>query len=363
MTSPRKILYLGSNSGTSKHRADALVRLEHQVEIIDPWGFFPQSVLLRKLQFDTGMPWLGHYVRRRILRTLNGRENNQYDLVIVNCGELINAKLVKDLRAKFGLVANYNNDDPFGKRDRNKWKLYLEALPHYDLVVVVREVNVQKAYASGAKKVLRVFMTADEVVHHPRCLSEQDYSKWASDVLFIGTWMPERGEFMARLIKMGIPLSIYGSRWQKAPQWSIIKNAWRGGELHGDNYAKAIQSAKICLGLLSKGNRDLHTTRSIEIPALGGLLCAERTLEHQQLYQEGKEAIFWSDAEECAAVCKRLISEDACRANIALAGKERAQKNNLFNEAIMQAVLKTVDENGNHSRTSSQISSFPTWSN
>ncbi len=345
MISPRKILYLGANSGTSKHRANALVRLGHQVEVIDPWEFLPRTILLTKLQFNTGTPWLGHYIHKKVLLATT---RNNYDLVIVNCGELINSELVKDLKIRFGVVANYNNDDPFGKRDRNKWKLYLRALPDYDLIVVVREVNLQEAYALGAKKVLRVFMTADEIVHQPRHLSESDYHEWASDVLFIGTWMPERGSFVAQLIELGVPLSIYGSRWQKAPEWSILQKAWKGGELHGDDYAKAIQSAKICLGLLSKGNRDLHTTRSIEIPALGGLLCAERTLEHLQLYEEGKEAVFWKDAEECAKICKKLISEDRYRTSISLAGRERAHRNNLFNQAAMKNVIETSISNKNY---------------
>lgn len=38
-----KILYIGSNAGTSKHRADALVRLGHQVKLIDPDSFIPDN--------------------------------------------------------------------------------------------------------------------------------------------------------------------------------------------------------------------------------------------------------------------------------------------------------------------------------
>ena len=42
---PLHILYLGSESGTSKHRADALTRLGHEVTLVSPYsivqGWFP----------------------------------------------------------------------------------------------------------------------------------------------------------------------------------------------------------------------------------------------------------------------------------------------------------------------------------
>ena len=42
------ILYLGHDSGTSRHRADALRRLRHNVDVLDPWEFFPASRISRK---------------------------------------------------------------------------------------------------------------------------------------------------------------------------------------------------------------------------------------------------------------------------------------------------------------------------
>ena len=44
------------------------------------------------------------------------------------------------------------------------------------------------------------------------------------------------------------------------------------------------QKPPLCLGLLSKGNRDLQTTRSLENPYAGGPLCAQRTSERLALY-------------------------------------------------------------------------------
>ena len=55
----------------------------------------------------------------------------------------------------------------------------------------MRERNVQEVRQLGAKQVLRVFMSADEVSHAPRVITPQDQAKWQSQVLFLGTWMPE----------------------------------------------------------------------------------------------------------------------------------------------------------------------------
>jgi hypothetical protein len=108
----------------------------------------------------------------------------------------------------------------------------------------------------------------------------------------------------------------------------------------GEEYATAIQAAKVCLGLLSKGNRDLHTRRSVEVPALGGLLCAERTSEHLDLFREDVEAVFWSDATECAEKCAALLSDPAYASSIAAAGQRRVQSLGLSNEALIRDVLQ-----------------------
>ncbi len=108
------------------------------------------------------------------------------------------------------------------------------------------------------------------------------------------------------------------------------------------------------LGLLSKGNRDLHTTRSLEIPALGGLLCAERTSEHLHLYVEGEEALFWADAAECAAVCRDILEDEPRRLKIAAAGHARSIANGNHNEVVMNSVFERLF---NDSHTAGRLTS------
>jgi spore maturation protein CgeB len=337
---PMNILYLGPNSGTTKHRADALARLGHHVEIINPAGFLPQNQLLAKLNWETGYVYMEGLVRQKVLERIGER---RYDLTWVDSGHHVGPSLIAELKRRGSPVLNLNVDDPYGKRDRLLWSCYLKAVPAYDLIVVVRSENVLEAKARGAKKVMLVYRSADEIAHTPRVLTAEDHAQWDSEVAFVGTWMPERGPFMVKLLDAGVPLSIRGERWQKSPEWPKFKDVWKGPNTKTDDeYAKAIQCAKICLGLLSKGNRDLHTTRSLEVPYLGGLLCAERTPEHQTLYCEGEEAVFWADAEECAALCLKLLADEPRRREIARRGQVRCIENGTLNEPIMAKIIAEV---------------------
>ena len=120
----------------------------------------------------------------------------------------------------------------------------------------------------------------------------------------------------------------------------MVRPHWRGGGVYDNNgYAAILQSAKICLGLVNKSSGNQHTGRSIQIPALGGLLFAERTQEHPELYREGEEAVFWGNAEECTVLCKELLADEPRRREIARRGHERALKNGLYNEAVMAKIL------------------------
>jgi spore maturation protein CgeB len=331
-----EILYIGSTGGTSGHRARTLRRLGHRVHHIDPRVCLPRSHWLNAWIWRTGALFLAGLVRRSVLAQI---PPHAWTLALVDGGELIEPDLVRDLKRRCGVVANYNVDDPYGRRDGRRWRLHLKAVPMYDLVVVIRRVNVAEAYARGARRVLRVYRSADEEAHAPRPLTPADHARWSTDVLFAGAWMPERGPFLDQLLRCGVPLSIYGDGWYKAAEWPSLRSVWRGPTLRGDDYVKAIRGAKICLGLLSKGNRDLHTGRSMEIPFAGGVLCAERTSEHRELYREGAEAVFWSDERECAETCRELLAEDGRRTAIAANGRERCVANGHLNERVMERVL------------------------
>lgn len=343
-----RILYLGDEAPqtTSRHRADALRRLGHSVIIEDPYAALGAALRGRirgALHYRSGYRLLQPASQRWVESLL--REHAGWpDVVWVNGGELIGFKAADKLKRFDAPMVLYNNDDPTGPRDGRRFDSLLAALPVYDLCVVLREPNVQEFSDHGARLVHRVWMSYDEVHHTPFDTVDSIPPEFRSDVAFVGTWMRGEGrdDFMLGLIKRGIDVAIWGDRWHKAPNWRRLQPYWRGPALGGRDYVAAIQGAKITLGLLSKGNRDLHTTRSVEIPYAGGLLCAQRTDEHLSMYREGEEAVFWSDVDECAAICQALLADSKRRERIRQAGMARVRAAGYGNEAVCRQILERL---------------------
>ena len=306
---------------------------------LDLKKFLPSTRWVDRITWRLGGNLFSPWLIQKLAKQLNG---SAFDLCYVDGGEWVTSAVISLLRKHARIIINYNIDDPLGPRDGARFKSFRESLPYYDLNVMVRQDNVPEAYALGAKRVICVYRSADEISHAPRPLTAQDHETWSSDVLFLGTWFPERGPFLLDVLSHGVPLTIRGANWHKAPEWRQLKRYWQGGAIGGDNYAKAIQCAKVNLGLLSRGNRDLHTTRSLEIPAVGGLLCAERTAEHLAMYVEGEEALFWKDAEECAAMCKFALADENRRRKIVHAGRERLALNGHYNQNVLASILMSA---------------------
>lgn len=342
-----KILYLGNlkSSATSRHRANALERLGHEVVCLNPYENLVFKVLpgiLVQFHFKTGYRFIQGRVSKWLEKQITQLAG--FDVVWINAGELLGIQSMKLLKRYNCPLVLYNNDDPTGGRDGRRFDSLLQALPNYDLCAVLRESNVSEYRSYGVKNVIRVYMSYDELEHTPFKSINDIPEHFRSDVAFIGTWMrhEKRDEFLLELINQGIPVTIWGGRWEKSPLWNELREYYRGPALSGRDYVAAIQGAKICLGMLSKGNRDLHTRRSVEIPFIGGLFCAERTSEHLAMYREGIEAVYWDDAKECANICKQLLSDDALRDSIRNAGQAKVKMLKVGNEDICDKILNVV---------------------
>ncbi|CDZ27686.1 glycosyltransferase [Neorhizobium galegae] len=337
-----RLLYIGAESGTSLQRAAAFGRIGLEVLHLSPYAQLPTH----------WAPWLnragGPGIDRLVANGLGRRIGGQrFDFAVVDCGDVVGPAALKIIRNAAPVVVNYNADNPYldPSPERLRWTIFHRALPYYDLVVAMRRDGIEEMMARrGARRIDTIWQCADEVVHRPPSLTPEEKSRWSSEVVFVGTWMPGRGAFLARLIEKGLPLAIHGARWKRATEYRLLRPLIRSDHLEAADYTRAISGAKIALVLLNGRNADLHTTRSAEIPAIGTAICAPRTPHHQQLYKEGEEAVLFDGADECAEACKRLLADDGRRQTIADAGHRRTFANGTYNEALTRRIVERVAE-------------------
>jgi hypothetical protein len=150
-----------------------------------------------------------------------------------------------------------------------------------------------------------------------------------------GKWTPRRHIILRQLA---------GDDHFRIHRDHLLARSYQGGEMYADDYARALTGAKIGLGFLRKVCPDQHTTRTFEIPACGSMLLADRTAEHQEFFEEGKEAEFFASTEELLDKIKFYCSNECARERIAKAGHKRCTDGNYAYVHRLRAALEHVSQ-------------------
>ena len=344
-----RILHVGPfwDGSTSLWRREALQSLGQEIIPLDITPYETSgSRLVRSIRHR--LSW-GPGVGKLNSDLLELVEDSRPDVVLVDKGLFIRPKTLQCIRSRSkALLVNYNNDDPFGYC-RIGWRLFLQAIPFYDLQFVAREQNVAEYRARGARRVERLQWAYHPRIHTPQEVSAEDRVRLGGTVGFIGDYESDRAQCMHYLAEHGIQVRVWGPNWKRCP-WRHQNLILENRPVWAAEYAKTICSFGIVLGFLRKVNRDTATSRSIEIPACGGFLLAERTGEHQQLFEEGTEAEFFSSKEELLKKVRFYLQNPEARGRIAPAGRKRCQASGYSYQDRLRASLTPIHEELSNAR-------------
>lgn len=239
------------------------------------------------------------------------------------------------------LLISFQDDNPWGDRhsDRWLWKNYFKLIPELDLHLVKRFSDVQNLKSLGAKN-CRFWRhgTYKPLFHPPDFEIEKKYP-----VSFIGTCMDNRVEFITHLIENNIPVHVFGNRWDTKSNLPRRFPSYFHPAVEGKTYADTIRRSHICLGLVSHSNHDEWTMRTYEVPGCSVTLLAERTSVHEELFTEGREALFYSDAQECANLIHHLLQDTERCKEIGKAAYQKIIKNNWTIEASMKDLFEHLE--------------------
>ncbi len=339
-----KILYVGQlrRGRTAHQRMLAQLDFGHDVVGVDTFQDVvenPLELLYLKVRGRLGRPKDVNHVNGKIAHLA---AEQRFDILWLDTALTVTRNTLAIFRKENPGAACvfYSGDDVMNPRNQTHY--YREALPHFDIHFTTKTYNVAELEAMGCKRAMYIGNAYDPKTHRPMDLSSSDMQRYATDVGFVGGYEQDRWAHMRGLALAKLQVRIAGSFWERVDASAVPSLSIMYGDLCGDEYAKAICATKVNLCFLRKVNRDLETTRSVEIPACGGFMLAERTEAHQALFEEGKEAEYFETFDELLDKARFFVRHDSARSKIARAGYARCMGSGYSTHDRMGVMLARV---------------------
>lgn len=341
-----RILSVGTMNGVSntcKFRNMALEEIADAVDVVntEEKNISIKYKIVYKL-FQYGIP-----ISLPDCSNANGKikkyiRKNKYDIVWIDKGITIRPKTLKKIhklqpQAK---IVSYSPDNMILRH--NQSQNYLKCIPLYDYHITTKSYILNEMKKLGARDIRFVCKSFESKFHYPRNITKEDRERLGADVGFVGAWEKERMESILYLTRNGIKVRVFGDKnWKRCigdnPNLIIEDHG-----LYDEDYSKSFKCFKICLCFLRKMNFDQQTCRTMEIPASGGFMLAERTEEHKLLFKEGEEAEFFGSNEELLEKCRFYLANEEKRNKIIEGGLKRCKESGYSNLETIRRVIEDI---------------------
>jgi len=297
-----------------------------------------------KLAWKLGFHLDTEKINRRIVEKA---KNINPDVIWIEKGNMIWPGTLRKLRSVCpnAQLVSYTDDDMFNALNRS-WA-YRFGVKYYDTIFTTKSynTNADELPSFGARRVVMVDKAYDSAHHMPVELTAEEHELLDDDVGFIGSFEQSRAEDMLYLAHNGIRVHVWGNGWDsfdpKEPNLIIERRALVNTN-NNPLYSKGICATKINLAFLRKANRDLHTDRSIEIPACGAFMMAEYSDEHSALFLEDEEAVYFRSREELVEKIRYYLTHEDARQRIAAAGRRRCLEEDYSHQGRMEVMLSSL---------------------
>lgn len=343
MSLPRKRRILCASDPTpgctAAHRLESLRRLGQEVMVFDTHAYLPRSRLLSLLRYRFPAGPLVSRINRDLVRAV---QEHKPDVVWFEKPTEFTAATIEAAKRLGAVTVCYNLDNPFGPRNDGCWYQFKKTFRRFDLHCVPRTIDVER-YSAWGLNYVKVLLSFEPTAHFaPRPeWSDADRDR---EISYIGHPYEERCDFLVSLAEQQhLPVSVSGYGWHKVLSPERLARYVRSGYLLGDPYREAIWRSKINLSFITRLNEEDIAHKAVEIAACQGFLVAIRTPGHQEIFEEDREAVFFSSLEECADKCRFYLARPELREAIARRGRERAVRSGYDNDTQLRLVLDRLD--------------------
>jgi spore maturation protein CgeB len=321
-----KILFSGYHNPNfvtiTEYMESAIKALGHDLIVFDDRRHIIPGRIRQRIrwldQFD-----LQHINKKMVSLTLKAKP----DIVIVTGGHRISGSTVKALR-DHGIVAVLWTIDP-----PLNFQPIINVAPHYDYIFCQGTEAVELLNHAGIISVRWLPVACDASQQRPVELSPKEKRDYGNDVVFVGSYYPNRAELFERLTDFD--LGIWGPGWEKLHSDSPLRRFLKGGPLKPELWLKIYSASKIVLAAHYRdpeGRFPVYqaSPRIFEAMACGTLVISDNQRDVFSLFKDGEHLIGFDHPDDLVEKIRYYLEHPEERKEIARRGRQEVLQNHTY---------------------------------
>jgi len=310
----------------------AIRNLGHDVSVFEdrqhviPGRIRARSALLHRLDLKI--------INRKLLALA---DSSKPEIAIITGGNRILAETISRLK-RLGIITVLWTTDPAP---------YFEPLAteaaSYDYIFCQGTEAVEIFAHAGIRGARWLPMACAPDYHHPVECTSAERKKYGSDIVFVGSYYPDRAALFEKLVDFNI--AVWGPGWGALDRNSPLRRCIRGAHTTPDEWLKIYSSSKI---ILATHYKDPHnrlpvyqaSPRIFEALACRAFVLCDDQRDVFSLFRDGEDLVRFFDLSDLVNKSKHYLAHPEERDKIAGKGNSSVLKNHTYVHRIRELLSK-----------------------
>jgi spore maturation protein CgeB len=255
------------------------------------------------------------------------------DIVIVTGGHRIAAQTIRRLDDNHIYKVLWTIDAPLN------FQPIIDVAPFYDHIFCQGTEAIELLKHAGIKGAHWLPVACDPDLHNPLELTTKEEMRYSNDVVFVGSYYPNRAELFEKLV--GFDFGIWGPGWEKLERKSKLRGCIKGSHTPPSEWVKIYSASKIVLAVHyqdPEGRFPVYqaSPRIFEALACGAFVLSDNQRDVFSLFNEGEHLARFMDTDDLIAKITYYLEHPSEKGDIARRGREEALGNHTYVHRIQK---------------------------
>jgi spore maturation protein CgeB len=334
-----KILFVSTHNpnfiNTSVYREKAVEGLGHELEFFGDRSFIIPGRIRQRFAF------LQEWDLKRLNNKLSRlAANKKFDLCMVVGGYRVLPETLAEMKKRGLPLILWTTDAPinFGN--------IIKTAPIYDYVFCAGTEAVEILKNNGISKLSWLPFACDPEYHRPIELSGAEKRKYGKDIVFVGSFYPNRARVLESITDLDI--SVLGPNWNKLDKDSPLRKKTASTKVNYDEWVRIYNASKIVMSIhFDDGKTPCNqaSPRLYEALACGSFVMADEQKDAKALFEDGEHLVFFKNEKDLRDKIIYYLDHPEERQRIALKGREEVIKKHTYTHRIKE-MLDTIKTRG-----------------